>query len=265
MHKKPRGKYKNAYEAMEKLYLKCARRILGAQQNPANDAVLIRLGWMPLDYVLMYRAIVWFLKGRQGLAGPALRDLISKWESCPSQKHGFGARVFRPALDAIIRFQTFVSDVDLLTAPIKQSCTALRTAMFAELTSLWEASDHAKFTRVIHPVWSKRQLPSLMHSKCTHSWYHNVALGRGPFRDRLKVMGKRDCDMCRYGCNVTESPEHVLLHCRHVEKSRKVLHRICAKRDLQFSMKTLLNNTHLQIGVEKLMADFMKSSTDAVS
>ena len=155
-------------------------------------------------------------------------------------------------------------DVDLLTAPIKQSCTSLRAAMFAELTSLWKASDHAKFTRVIHPEWSKRQLPSLMHSKCTHSWYHSVALGRGPFRDRLKVMGKRDCNLCRYGCNVIESPDHVLLHCRQVEKSRKVLHRICAKRDVQFSIKTLLTNSHLQIGVEKLMADFMKSSTDAV-
>ena len=158
-----------------------------------------------------------------------------------------------------------MSDVDLLTAPIKQSCTALRAAMFAELTSLWKASDHAKFTRLIHPVWSKRQLPSLMHSKCTHSWYHSVALGRGPFRDRLKVMGKRDCNLCRYGCNVVESPDHVFLHCRHVQKSRKALIRICEKRGLQFSMKTLLNNSYLQIGVEKLMADFMKSCTDAVT
>ena len=79
------------------------------------------------------------------------------------------------------------------------------------------------------------------------------------------MMGKRDCDMCRYGCNVTESPEHVLLHCRHVEKSRKVLRRICGKRGVQFSMKMLLNNSHLQIAVEKLMSDFMKSCTDAVT
>ena len=78
------------------------------------------------------------------------------------------------------------------------------------------------------------------------------------------MMGKRGCNLCRYGCNVIESPDHVLLHCRQVEKSRKVLHRICAKRDLQFSIKTLLTNSHLQIGVEKLMADFMKSSTDAL-
>ena len=262
LKKKPRGKYKEAYESMEKLYLRCARLILGAQQNPSNDAVLVRLGWLPLDYLLMYRAIVWFLKGRQGLAGPALHDLISKWESCPSKKHDFGARVFRPALDAITRLQTYIPDVDLLTTPIKQGCAALRTAMFAELTSLWNASDHAKFTRLIHPEWSKRQLPSTMHSKCTHSWYHSVALGRGPFRDRMKEMRKRDCNLCRYGCNVVESPEHVLLYCRHVEKARGVLRRICVKRDLRFSIKTLLCNSHLQIGIEKLMADFMKSCTD---
>ena len=248
---------------MEKLYLRCARLILGAQQNPSNDAVLVRLGWLPLDYLLMYRAIVWFLKGRQGLAGPALHDLISKWESCPSKKHGFGARVFRPALDAITRLQTYIPDVDLLTAPIKQGCAALRTAMFAELTSLWNASDHAKFTRLIHPEWSKRQLPSTMHSKCTHSWYHSVALGRGPFRDRMKEMRKRDCNLCRYGCNAVESPEHVFLYCRHVEKARGVLRRICVKRDLRFSIKTLLCNSDLQIGIEKLVADFIKSCTDA--
>ena len=77
------------------------------------------------------------------------------------------------------------------------------------------------------------------------------------------MMGKRDCNLCRYGCNVVESPDHVFLHCRHVQKSRKALIRICVKRGLQFSMKTLLNNSYLQIGVEKLMADFMKSCTDA--
>ena len=77
-------------------------------------------------------------------------------------------------------------------------------------------------------------------------------------------MRKRDCNLCRYGCYVVESSEHVLLHCRHVKKAREVLNRICEKRDLEFSIKTLLCDSHLQIGVEKLMADLMKSSTDAV-
>ena len=90
-------------------------------------------------------------------------------------------------------------------------------------------------------------------------------LERRPFRDRLKQMPKRYCNFCRYGCNVVESPEHVLLHCRHVKKARGVLHRICEKRGLEFSIKTLLCDSHLQIGVEKLMADFLKSSPDTIT
>ena len=84
-------------------------------------------------------------------------------------------------------------------------------------------------------------------------------------RDRLKQMRKRDWNLCRYGCNVVESPEHVLLHCRHVKKPREVLNRICEKRDLEFSIKTLLCDSHLQIGVEKLMADFLKSCPDTIT
>ena len=172
--------------------------------------------------------------------------------------------MFRPALDAISRFQLYVPDVDLLNAPIKHSCTALRTAMFAELTSIWKISEHAKFTRAIHPEWTKRHLPSHVHSKCTHSWYHRVALGRGPFRERLRVIDKRVCDLCRYGCGVCESSEHVLMHCTHVNRARNALRRTCEKRNLTFSMRNLLCDSHLQIGVEKLITDFMKSCDTAV-
>ena len=75
-----------------------------------------------------------FLKGRSGFAGPALRDLILKSESSKSRKHGFGARIFRPSMDAVKRFQPLIPNVDLLSAPIDHCCTALRKAMFVELT-----------------------------------------------------------------------------------------------------------------------------------
>ena len=80
---------------------------------------------------------IWFLKGRRGLAGPALRDLILKWESSKSRKHGFGARIFRPSMEAVKRFQPLVPNVDLMSAPIDHCCTSLRKAMFMELTSSW--------------------------------------------------------------------------------------------------------------------------------
>ena len=60
---------------MNRLYLLCARRILGAPAKTSNDAVLVRLGWMPLYHLLIFRALVWYVKGLRGLAGPALQEL----------------------------------------------------------------------------------------------------------------------------------------------------------------------------------------------
>ena len=131
------------------------------------------------------------LASKRGLAGPALRDLISQWESSKSRKHGFGAHIFRSSMDAVKRFQPLVPTVDLLSAPIKHCCTALRKAMFMELTLSWRSSSVARFTFSLHPLWTSRKLPSSLHSRCTHSWYHSVALGRGPFRDRMRKMRKR--------------------------------------------------------------------------
>ena len=213
----------------------------------------------------MYRAIIWFLKGRRGLAGPALRDLIIEWESSKSRKHGFGARIFRPSMDAVKRFQPLIPNVDLLSAPINHCCTALRKAMFMELTSSWQSSSTARFTFSLHPLWTDRKLPSTMHSRCSHSWYHSVALGRGPFRDRLRKMRKRSDDFCRYGCGVSEDARHVLLCCPAVATYRNQLRKVCRARDLHFDLRTLLTSEKLYIGVEKLFAAFMApdDATDA--
>ena len=59
----------------------CARRILGAPQKTAHDAMLVRLGWMPLDYLMMYRCIILCIKSKRGLAGPAMQRLYADVES----------------------------------------------------------------------------------------------------------------------------------------------------------------------------------------
>ena len=56
------SKYKKAYGKLNTFYMKCARNILGVPPGSGNMAVLIRLGWLPLDYFLAMRACVWYLK-----------------------------------------------------------------------------------------------------------------------------------------------------------------------------------------------------------
>ena len=132
-----------------------------------------------------------------------------------------------------------------------------------ELTSNWQSSPTARFTFSSHPLWTYRKLPSNMHSRCTHSWYHSAALGRGPFRDRMRKMRKRADDLCRYGCGATENTAHVLLCCPAVDKSRKRLRKVCSARGLQFDLRTLLTSERLYIGVEKLFAAFLSPDNAA--
>ena len=129
--------------------------------------------------------------------------------------------------------------------------------MFMELTLSWRSSPVARFTFSLHPLWTNRKLPSSLHSRCTHSWYHSVALGRGPFRDRMRKMRKRTSDVCRYGCDATEDASHVLLHCPVVSDCRDRLRKCCETRGLDFDLRTLLTESCLQIPVEKLMLAFM--------
>ena len=69
------GKYKNSFGQINKFYLKCARNVLGVPPGSGNLAVLVRLGWLPLDYFLAMRACVWYLKVINGEAGVSVKKL----------------------------------------------------------------------------------------------------------------------------------------------------------------------------------------------
>jgi len=255
--KRPRKKYEKAFMKMQQLYMKCARRILGARGNPSDDAVLVRLGWLPLDYLLMGRAILWVLKGRAGKAGPALSNLITRWDSSEKSRNGIGACVISPAMRAIERLQPYVADTNFLSASMKHCRTALRKAMFAELTEYWENATTGRFTYSLHPMWTNRKLPLSMHSKLSHSWYHSIALGMGPFNDRMKKIRVRGNSLCRYGCNENEDANHVFMKCDAVKSSRLKIRKICDHRNLKFDLKTILCEGAIHIEAERLIMCFI--------
>ena len=95
-----RAKYRANWNRMNRVYMTCARRILGAPKNTSNDAVLIRLGWMPLYHLLIFRALIWYVKGLRGLAGPALHKLIHRMKDDNSKAWKF-SRFFAPASDIL--------------------------------------------------------------------------------------------------------------------------------------------------------------------
>ena len=57
------------------------RRIIGANESPSSVAVLVRMGVMPLQYELAYRALIWYLKIFKGETDPVLTEQLESMRS----------------------------------------------------------------------------------------------------------------------------------------------------------------------------------------
>ena len=55
--------------------------------------------------------------------------------------------------------------------------------------------------------------------------YYHLKLGKGFFKQFSKAIGKDNKGECFRDCNALQTPEHLLLHCKHYKEERKrVLH-----------------------------------------
>jgi hypothetical protein len=61
----------------------------------------------------------------------------------------------------------------------------------------------------------------LAGSKRTQAAYYQLKLGKGFFKQFSKAIGKDDKGECFSNCNLLQTPEHLLLYCKHYRKERK--------------------------------------------
>ena len=133
--KSVRAKYRAAWNKLNGIYMNCAKKILGAPSRTSHDAVLVRLGWLPLDYLLMYRTCIWAFKVKRGLAGPALSGMVADMKADPDGAFK-RSRIFAPAEAAITRFMTYdTMNTDIQKVSVHGFKRCLRQCMHRELTA----------------------------------------------------------------------------------------------------------------------------------
>ena len=71
--------------------------------------------------------------------------------------------------------------------------------------------------------------------------YYQLKLGKGFFKQFSKAICKDDRGECFGNCNSLQTPEHLLLHCKHYTKERRVLAKALHKPRLTLSL--LFNTT----------------------
>ena len=69
--------------------------------------------------------------------------------------------------------------------------------------------------------------------------------------------GEAKLQKCRYGCDAKEDAFHVVMNCKKTKGRREIIKKICLKKKLEFNMKTLFCDLHLQDEVEALIGTFL--------
>ena len=103
---------------------------MGVDKSSSNNATLVRLGWMPLDYRLAFRACIWYKKIQLGLAGKALKEQYDRLSHISNDETWAKSGFYRPAMIFIKRL-----DPSLLTlSDLNEFKGRLRCCIFDELT-----------------------------------------------------------------------------------------------------------------------------------
>ena len=199
--------YRGIFKKLNCLYIGYMRNILGVPDNTSSLAVLVRLGVMPLNYMLAYRSAIWYMKLIRGLCGPALRNLYLRFLS---DDEAFGVtNFFKPVRDFVKRLNGYCAHVNLEECPIADAKRLLRDAIYEELNEQWVQYDGSQVCHNVHPTWKPIRWQREMKSKLTCSWYHSVAVGRGRFRSRLYDYGIADSPACRFCGKQNETVDHI--------------------------------------------------------
>ena len=142
--------YQTIYKKLNSLYMGYMRNILSVPDKTSHLAILVRLGVMPLNYMLAFRSAIWYLKLIRGLCGPALRDLHLRFLR---NDEAFGStNFFKPVKDFVSRLNKYCSHANLETCSIADAKRFLREAIYEELSMQWTQYDGASTCHIVHYV-----------------------------------------------------------------------------------------------------------------
>jgi hypothetical protein len=246
----PWGKLNQAYTGM-----RCMKTILGAQSRASNIATLVRLGVMPLRYLLASRALRLYLKIINNEVDPLMYE---QWEKI-SQTPGLidHTSFYRRCKGLLARLNSRVEDDIAASSPSKRS-VLIEEAIFAELSDYWGALDIARVTHLIHPTWKKREVIGCDNRHVT-TIFHNLSLGKGP----LRALRRRENDadgakQCRWGCGVEEDLDHFLFDCGHLDEQRAQLKSKLREEGIELNEENAFSREDTSITMFSMIKAFFK-------
>ena len=139
-----------------------------------------------------------------------------------------------------MRYLDANSEHDLFSEDILRCDRVLRDALYADLDRCWSVSSGAVRTHALLPEWMRREDHLRSHSRFGSSLLNGVLCGSSELRVDLSKACRVSSCLCRRGCGVQETVEHVLLDCGFYSELRERLMLRCRELGFEFCIRTLL-------------------------
>ena len=95
-----------------------------------------------------------------------------------------------------------------------------------------------------------------MVNKRANSYCHCYAVNRGPSREIYFKWKKCDSPLCRNGCGVIETMEHIFLDCGVNANLRKELLNLAKENRVNLSLQTIFGDVRFRSMTEKFISNF---------
>jgi hypothetical protein len=181
--------YGDAWKKLNSLYRRCGRWILGVHPDTSGEAVLVRLGWLSLDYLLALHGLKLFIKLFHGHGNVALQTSTVERGNDPK---GLGHGVFFKRAHEFLKYLNANNDKNLFSEGILRDDRPLREALFRDLNRCWANYEGAEQTRELHPQWMVTKVNLGMSCKIGTSLLHGACCGTGVLKDTSITLHCKD-------------------------------------------------------------------------
>ena len=250
--------YGRLYNKLNSLYIKCAKLIMGLNSDTSSFAVLVRIGWLPINYVLSIQAICWVFRLKK-IPRSEISQLFFSLKDIPVNDEKWGNTLyFKPAYDLMLRFEKIYNqdgDGDTCNFLDVQNINIfknrLRKAAFLDFNNFWDNCSDGIHTKKYFPSFCKIKLYRNFFNRCSETFYYRLSFTQNNLNVFSHHIGRTDSDVCRF-CNVfSESVDHILGNCDKLDYNN--LKFVCTRHNLDFSVLNLLSHEKLKYHVEKFL------------
>ena len=227
--------------------------------NASNVALLVKIGWLPLNYILAIQALSWLYRiATEKSVG--IYHLFYNMKDIPDNDEIWGDSIFfKPAYDMIKRlepvyFKKHRKKVMFLESKnIQKFKSYIVEACFIEVNAFWKSYHQGRFTYSILPKWENQKILPKPHSRNSEKMYYRMCFTQNNLKEflfSLKNTKEKD-NLCRFCCSNVENVNHILIGCCKLNYVK--MKNTCKRLDIKYNIKNLLTHYKLKNCVEAFL------------